>query len=251
MLENPWGYRKRFTFVRNSIQQYFPGVPDSSVKVLDIGCGNGSMLALPLAGCGYDVTGVDPDAKSIEVARRTAPPNADFKSCYLSELPNSPFEVVILSEVLEHLHRPEDLLNQAAGYLGTNGIMIVTVPNGYGEYEIDHYVFYKFRLNEVADRFRRKRVSVASSEDHAGHVQWFRMSRLRSLFSSHGLRMVDKGGSTLACGPLASYLFNFLPAATLDLNAKVTDYLPMAAASGWYFVLQRESAGSSAASRVQ
>src|SRR5438132_6799716 len=47
--ENQWGYGKRLRFVRNTFGQAFPGRPPSSLRVLDVGCGNGSFLALPLA----------------------------------------------------------------------------------------------------------------------------------------------------------------------------------------------------------
>src|SRR5882762_4645011 len=78
--ENPWGYRKRLSFIVRAIGMAFPLRQSAGIRVLDVGCGNGSFLALPLAGCGFDVTGIDFHQPSIEHARSMADamPNVCF-----------------------------------------------------------------------------------------------------------------------------------------------------------------------------
>ena len=70
--ENLWGYAKRLRFVQQAIEEAFAGRAADSLRVLDVGCGNGSQLALPLARKGFHVTGIDTDARSIEHARQLA-----------------------------------------------------------------------------------------------------------------------------------------------------------------------------------
>ena len=75
----------------------------SGERVLDIGCGHGA-LAGDLAGLGAVVTGVDRDQAAIREARsRYARTGARFVAADASRLPPGPFDVVILSNVLEHL----------------------------------------------------------------------------------------------------------------------------------------------------
>ncbi len=80
-------------------------------NVLDIGCGKGE-LAFDVAKKAKAVTGIDMDASSIGQAReRHAAPNISYiLGDATKDLPNSTFDVVILSNVLEHIeHRREFL----------------------------------------------------------------------------------------------------------------------------------------------
>ena len=137
--ENLWGYVKRLRFVQHVIAEAFPCRPADSLRVLDVGCGNGSELALPLARLGFQVTGIDIHAPSVEHARQLGVDltNLSYVCGQVEELKSPPYDVVILSEVLEHLREPRLLLLAAIEHLNKNGIIIVTVPNGYGEFEID------------------------------------------------------------------------------------------------------------------
>ena len=72
-------------------------------RVLDVGCGIGA-LARDLARAGAQVVGVDTNADSIETARaRFAHPGVEFRVADGLSLPGERFDVVVLSNVLEHL----------------------------------------------------------------------------------------------------------------------------------------------------
>ena len=146
--ENLWGYVKRLRFVQHVIAQSFSHRAAESLRVLDVGCGNGSELALPLARLGFEVTGIDIHAPSVEHARQLGVDvaNLSYVCGRVEELKSPPYDVVILSEVLEHLREPRFLLMAALEHLNKDGIIIVTVPNGYGEFEIDAWLFRLFHL---------------------------------------------------------------------------------------------------------
>src|SRR5882672_7607358 len=109
-IEDLWGYAKRLRFVRETIRATFPKRAPHSLSLLDVGCGNGSQLALPLAmKDGFQLTGIDTDSRSIEHARRLVGQraNINFVCGSVDDLCNKRlFDIVILSEVLEHLKRP-------------------------------------------------------------------------------------------------------------------------------------------------
>ena len=88
---------------------------------------------------------------------------------------------MILSEVLEHLREPRLLLSAAVKHLNTNGIIIVAVPNGYGEFEI----FRMFHLQRVIDVIARNNTQVTAATDNheSGHVQFFTRRQSRRLFA--------------------------------------------------------------------
>jgi 2-polyprenyl-3-methyl-5-hydroxy-6-metoxy-1,4-benzoquinol methylase len=253
-----WGYAKRLRFVRQAIADAFPGRGTDAVSVLDVGCGNGSHLALPLARLGFQVTGVDIDAASIEHARAMAADldNAKFVCGDVSQFAErQSFDVVILSEVLEHTTEPGALLAASVRYLSPEGLVIVTVPNGFGEFEIDSWFFRSLRLQSLVDALTRARhrreltagepasekqkVMGATNNEESGHVQFFTRRRLRRLFKECNLRVVREGAASLFAGPLAGHTLA-RSARFVEWNARVTDNLPYALASGWYFALRRE-----------
>jgi SAM-dependent methyltransferase len=84
--------------------EFFTSRLHSGERVLDIGCGNGA-LSYDMAAAGALVTGVDKSAANIEVAReRCAHGNLTFvHGDALTDLPNERFDVVVMSNVLEHL----------------------------------------------------------------------------------------------------------------------------------------------------
>jgi 2-polyprenyl-3-methyl-5-hydroxy-6-metoxy-1,4-benzoquinol methylase len=79
--------------------------------VLDIGCGNGA-LTYDIARKARRVIGIDLNKRNIEIARsRFARENLEFiYGDALTSLPGENFDVVILSNVLEHIERRIEFL---------------------------------------------------------------------------------------------------------------------------------------------
>lgn len=240
--ENLWGYAKRLRFVEEAIAEVFPQADFASLRVLDVGCGNGSQLALPLAGRGFQVTGIDIDERSIEHAKQLSKnlPNATFICGDVAELKTKSFDVVILAEVLEHMTEPRRLLADSAQHLSEDGLVIVTVPNGYGEFEIDSQVFRLLRLQRIVDALaKNNRETVAATDNHeSGHVQSFTRRRLRRLFAECRLTIFREGAASFLAGPLIGHTLA-RSRRFIEWNASVTNKLPLTFASGWYFALRR------------
>jgi len=243
--ENQWGYGKRLRFVRNTFGQAFPGRPPSSLRVLDVGCGNGSFLALPLAHGGFRITGVDPHAPSIEHAVHLAHhiPNAQFVCGRVETIAAGTFDAVILSEVLEHVTHPRALLSASTRCLHENGIAIVTVPNGFGEFEIDSWIYRKLRLQRLVDVLAEPPTEFVSATDNQGngHVQLFTLRCLQRLFAQCSLRIFRQEAASLLSGPIIGVTLARYPR-FIRWNARITDKLPLSLASGWYFGLKRDAA---------
>lgn len=246
-LEDLWGYAKRLRFVRRAIAEAFPSRAAHTLSVLDVGCGNGSQLAVPLTRTGFQVTGVDTDARSIEHARRLVVemPNARFLCVQVGDLPTAQtFEIVILSEVLEHTLDPAALLAESARRLKLGGVLIVTVPNGYGEFEIDSWLYRTLRLQRLIDAVASRRSEVVASTDNQadGHVQFFTRRRLLRLFADCGLTVISQSASSIFSGPLAGHTLARIPG-FIEWNARTADALPLELSSGWFFALRRVGEG--------
>jgi 2-polyprenyl-3-methyl-5-hydroxy-6-metoxy-1,4-benzoquinol methylase len=241
--ENLWGYGKRLRLVDAAIERAFPARERCDLSILDVGCGNGSQLAIPLAASGYQVTGVDPHLPSIERGRNFGPA-INFIHGSLSELPPRKFDCVVISEVLEHLDTPEVLLASALPYLAESGILIITVPNGYGEFELDWRLYRALRADKIVawlyqiSRRNRGKEYVASSEDESPHVQRFTLSRLREIFERNHLFLMQARGTSVVSGPFVLHLLGRFDM-FVRLNAAVADHVPLPLVSGWMFVLKR------------
>ena len=251
--EDLWGYRKRLRFVCDATAAAFPNRAVSDIRILDVGCGSATQLGLPLAESGYQLTGIDTHEDSIDVAQDLAKdfPNAKFVCGRVENLNAELFDVIILSEVLEHVSAPQQLLTASLRHMKNDGLVIVTVPNGYGEFEWDSWLFRSLRFDLLVQKYEMrqaiqtgKRRIIASTENHEnGHIQFFTRSRIHKLFSSCGLTILNANSSTLASGPFAGHTLARFPA-FIEWNARITDKLPMAFASGWFFALRRNPGGS-------
>jgi len=98
-------------------------------SVLDVGCGQGSLLAeLKLEFPAIKPTGVDVSLSAIEFARRRVP-DGDFRVLDVTEASlDTSYDLVICSEVLEHI--PNDLIAIRNLKKMTKKYLLVSTPQG-------------------------------------------------------------------------------------------------------------------------
>jgi len=229
-----------------------------------VGCGTGIMTSLPLATYGYTVHGIDLDNASIDLAQELAHklklPNARFICADVSTLDQKEkFDIAICSEVLGHLANPELLLMTIKSLIKEFGILIVTVPNGYGWFEMEQFCwdllhmdrFYSFG-NRLFGFIKAKLGCIFGTSNMAPgpmipiipaslsqtpHIQRFTIGRLQRLFSDCGLDIVDIRSSSLFAGKFTHLLFGHFKW-FVSWNKWMADLIPASLASGWYFVLR-------------
>jgi len=230
------------------------GREPGEVRVLDVGCGNGS-LSLPIASLGYRVLGVDVDPGSIEHARQVNPfPNARFELVNGDRLDLSErFDLVVCSEVLEHQHNPMPLIRAIAGAMEPDGLAIITVPNGQGFRElmgrVENFMKDTLGLGRALKQLRKlasmpdadeKCVMHTSNIEEAGtgHVQAFSLPGLRKRLARGGLDVIRVVKSFLIFSVFAGNRGNNWK--SLDrFDSRLADALPASLASGWYVLCRK------------
>jgi SAM-dependent methyltransferase len=108
-------------------------LPKKKGKLLEIGCSFG-VLAFELARRGYQVTGVDVNPISIQLANEINRILEEKNVCFANvdfidnEFPAGEFDIVVTVEVLEHIRDDQRAIGEIHRILKDNGLLIVSVP---------------------------------------------------------------------------------------------------------------------------
>jgi 2-polyprenyl-3-methyl-5-hydroxy-6-metoxy-1,4-benzoquinol methylase len=100
-------------------------------SVIDVGCGAGDLLrAVVEAAAPERVVGIDHAAAGIRRARRLVPAGEfHTRSLYDLDLAEQ-FDLVLCTEVLEHLAKPHAAMAVLVRLCGASGEIVITVPDG-------------------------------------------------------------------------------------------------------------------------
>lgn len=106
--------------------------PKERIKVLDIGCHNGSFLInlraqYNLKNC--ELYGVDIDSKLLSIAKQKGIITLKHDANYKFPFPNDFFDIIIASQLIEHLINPDNLLLEASRMLKPDGMFLLSLPN--------------------------------------------------------------------------------------------------------------------------
>ena len=107
---------------------YFKPFLNNKKTILDVGSGTGISCIL-LEKKGYDIIGVDPDAKNAELI------NSKLKTgkcinCYFEDLKlEKKVDVIWITHILEHLQEPNFLLIRCKEWLSPDGVICIAVPD--------------------------------------------------------------------------------------------------------------------------
>lgn len=238
---------KRVNFIAASIRNAIP----AGGEILDIGCGNG-IISRAVGAYGYNVTGIDVSEKTIAnaVAQNTLP-NVHFKTMEAGKLNPEylQYEAIICSEVLEHLHHPEKLLNTIYQSLKKDGILIVTVPNGRGPRELfvtrpvqqlqkGNGAVWK-TVKRIKEVMGFNGTTVQSGADDLWHIRFFSRKGLLQLAADSSFKIERITASNFM---EQVFPFSILTRKSLVLqkiDCLLADRLPLAFASGFMSVWKK------------
>jgi len=244
MEETTYGDKRRLEFVRRVIEITQPRL------VLDIGCGTGMRVTRPLAAAfpAIRFVGTDPDRTSIDWA---SDHNRDLENLSFVDLgtalPDEQFDLVIASEVIEHLYEPVKLLHDIRDRLSEKGRIVLTLPNGYGPSElmaltecILHLSGIQMVLRRLKYLLRGRSMPVAPQDRDtlaiSPHVNFFSFREIVRLFSEAGLHVARATNRSILCGYILDDLIS--SPHLIALNVRLADRMPAWCVSDWMFELE-------------
>lgn len=134
-------------------------------RLLDVGCGEG-LYVLAATRRGWSATGIDLAEPAIAVARRHGV-NCETRDFFDETLSAERFDVVVMSELIEHVPKPQRFLTRARELLAPGGTVYVTTPN--------------------FDSIGRRVLSAEWNVIGPGHISYFTPATLRSIAAEAGL----------------------------------------------------------------
>jgi len=269
--ETVYGIVKRLRFFLSQIEaeRGMRSLQPAEARVLDVGCGTGVNVTIPLANMKYSILGLDADSSSIAQAQKLSKglTNLQFICGTLeNQTFPEPFHAIICSEVLEHLANPARLLTEIKKNLCEGGLFLLSVPNGFGYFEIEsplwriingnrllrqalysmEYRFWKelgspellARRAVEYDPIRYALTQSTLSTDQS-HFQSFTLARLLRLLSGCGFSVLEARNTTVFAGNLAGLVARELDP-FLRWNSQAAGRLPSFVASGWLVAARRD-----------
>ncbi|BCT68970.1 class I SAM-dependent methyltransferase [Nitrosospira sp. NRS527] len=153
-----------------------------SKRVLEIGCGPGSVTKILAQQGKCRVTGIELDSDAI---KRAAPycekiMQADLNSEEWPHVLDSlePFDVVVAADVLEHLYDPWTTLKRMASYIGSNGYLVISLPH------VGHAAVVSCLINSD---FEYRDWGLLDRT----HIRFFGFKNIEALFAQAALKIVD------------------------------------------------------------
>jgi SAM-dependent methyltransferase len=250
--EDIFGNTKKLKFILDAIAAHRQKM-GRALTILDFGCGNATGVGqFVVPGAGRYV-GVDMHDASLAYARQNyGAPNAEFVNSVPTDVT---FDVIIYSDLLEHVHDPLGVIRGHLPQLAQDGIMIGSVPNGYGPCEIEKYVDYYLGIYKILRAVKRSALYLAGKPRNepppvpynleSGHVIWFTMRSLRRMVAAAGLKIAEFRhagfvGANVTGSVITGRRF-------VEWNVRVADRLPSWAVSAWHFVMVRDELASTRA----
>jgi glycosyltransferase involved in cell wall biosynthesis len=180
-------------------------------RVLDLGCSDG-VVAEQLRALGHHVTGVDLIAHEGVKERVDRFIEADL-DLGLPPQVEGPFDVVLAADVLEHVRRPDRILEQVMPLITPDGTLITSVPN---------FGHWYPRARVALGRFDYDRRGILDRD----HIRFFTRLSFERLANRSGytvvrrastglpLEVVDRGGKGAGTGRLVEAVSKLDRAAT-------------------------------------
>lgn len=172
-------YQARTKMVVALVKKFAP----NAKNILDIGCAQGS-IALELGRQGYTVTGNDIRKHYVDYANiRNVYDNVKFVcDNFMEYAPDELYDVITLTEVIEHVAEHQSFLENVRKRLVPGGILIITTPN---------YHYFRESLPSFSELKMDEHLDKQFSADGSDHFYLFKKDELIALLGQCGFAALD------------------------------------------------------------
>lgn len=160
----------RYVLVVDEIEKYLlkKSAPNQKIRILDVGCGDGVLLYLlqkHIMRHVVEMHGVDLSPEALGVAEEKIPQGIfTRKDAYHTGYPDRYFDIVVSSDVIEHLQKPQQMLCEISRIAGRQALVIIGTPVRFTENPAPPHVheFFPGEFKELIDKYLQKTKLVQS-----------------------------------------------------------------------------------------
>lgn len=182
--------------------------------VLDVGCADGVMVKT-LSKYYKEFTAIDGSRSIINRAKKLNLHNVNFVCTLFEDFnPKEKFDSIILSDILEHIENPTDLLKRAKNWLKRNGVILIISPNSNSLH----------RQIGVLAKMLKDQHDLNTIDKRVGHRRVYDFKLLEEDIKKAGLRVVRHEGIFLK--PLADLQMDKLPKEVIEAFYLISKQLP-------------------------
>lgn len=174
-------YHATIEYRYNLMVREFTSLLPPPARITDVGCAQGN-IGLKLAERGYSVVLADRHWTMLDYGRRKREGgDVQYASTWAETLPfrSHGFDGMVAAEVIEHLTRPDDLLQECRRVLKPGGILLLTTPNA-------EYLMNKLPTYSKAREMRPEQLPP----DESGHVFFFTLEEIRATLTGLGFEIL-------------------------------------------------------------
>lgn len=177
-------------FVLTNVPNYIEGLQiikrekGSSGNLLDVGCGSGIFLLIAEK-AGFSVQGCDIQQEHIAFAKQFLGFRVQLGDVESLEFKEGQYDFITLWDVIEHLRRPNTVIQKLYNFMKDDGLLFIVTPN----YNFSFYVMFHpvWRRLQRALVGRRDKSDVTHSFEH---LYFWTPKTLRLLLEQNGFKSV-------------------------------------------------------------
>jgi len=131
---------------------------DKNLKILDVGCSGGPMMMLLNQHGFKNVYGLDVSERAIELCKKRGVDNVYVMNAEKTDFKDDEFDVLIVSDVLEHLEHDEVALSEWHRIMKPGGRLIVFVPAFqflWSPHDETNFHYRRYSKTSLTQRFKR------------------------------------------------------------------------------------------------
>lgn len=152
-----WWFKARRDIIKHLVKE-FP----KDAEILDVGCSGGALIEELTKENYFNITGIDISKKAIELSK-----NRGIKNCYVMDGENikfnKKFDIIIASDVLEHIKNDKAAVRSWRSALKRNGEIICFVPalkSLWSQHDIANQHYRRYNEKMLISLFKKEKMKI-------------------------------------------------------------------------------------------
>ncbi len=247
--------RETVDFVLKCINEHKEKYRLDTINVLDVGCGTGQLTRLIGADPRTKILAFDIDDASLNLARTSSKNlyNINYINSSVEDFTSEEkYDIILLTQVLDHIVDPTALIKKIRNYLCDNGKIIIGISNGYGPYEVSKKLFPKMKKKFFSKKsfknsnIKKLQLLPFTCNNNSPHIHKYSIPKLRKLLGDCGFKIVKLKKLTFL---LPAFPFSILFYNTSNrvsrfferIDSSIAKLLPASFSSNWYLLCDKTS----------